>query len=225
MDLGTQNKFISISRTQRIELAETDLSSYELTAALEGTTTINIMLYKSTWHQEHYGFLGSSWKAVLSMAWAAFWFTSLVCNVGLVYRSYHGYFTNEETTDDTYYHYYYSYQQYGYGGGGGGHTHYPAPSPTSPSLVLTNEQTDDYETYAPIQAIWIILAYSHGAASNVVFAFFILLRVVLFASCIVDTALCGILTCMQKNLYEKMKGTILNDVDISRDSIGKFSYE
>ena len=51
--MGSTNKFFTISRTQRIELADTDLSSYALVAALEGTTLVKIMLYSSTWYQEY----------------------------------------------------------------------------------------------------------------------------------------------------------------------------
>ena len=49
VNLGSQNTFLTISRTQRIELAETDLSTYALGAALEDKSEVKIMLFKKDW--------------------------------------------------------------------------------------------------------------------------------------------------------------------------------
>ena len=44
----SENRFFTVSRTQRIEFSGTDLSTYALAAAIEDKQEVKVMLYKVT---------------------------------------------------------------------------------------------------------------------------------------------------------------------------------
>ena len=194
VNLGFLNVFLEISQTQRIELAETDLSNYALAAALEGTAVIKIMLYKKSWHSQYYG-----WPSQMigqSTFWVLFWLALLVTNVGYVYLSNEDYFEQDITTTKKEY------------------------------INHTYIYTDDERTrttLAPVQQIWWNFLWAHCAAIGLFLALNILVLLILFAFGIINIVLCGLLSYINKLVYEETKKKVLFNVDPNRKSIPRFS--
>ena len=83
---GLTERHLTISRTQRIEVAETDLSTYILGAALEDKSGVKIMLFKPDWKAKYYGWLSQMGFARR----ASLWLVSLSFNAYHVYESIYG---------------------------------------------------------------------------------------------------------------------------------------